>query len=105
MAGMAGVAEAMQKGEAAMAKGDDKEAAIAEALDCPCVAGLKDSSCGAGFVTALSCFMRAPEAERAGLALSLYPPLSPLSSLSLYLSLPLSPGCQLVTCDHAGCLL
>lgn len=61
MAGMGeAMAEAMKKGEGAK----DKEEAIKEALDCPCVAGLKNSSCGEGFVTALSCFMRAPEAER-----------------------------------------
>ena len=63
MAGMGeAMAEAMKKGEESGAK--DKETAIKEALDCPCVEGLKNSSCGTGFVTALSCFMRAPEAER-----------------------------------------
>jgi hypothetical protein len=28
---------------------------VAEALDCPCVADLKNSSCGAHFVTGASC--------------------------------------------------
>ena len=34
------------------------------ALDCPCVQGLKESSCGEGFRNALTCFITAPEEER-----------------------------------------
>jgi|TARA_B100001540_G_scaffold289119_1_gene284833 intermembrane space import and assembly protein 40 len=41
-----------------------KEEAIAKALECPCVEGLKTSSCGESFVEALTCFMRAEESER-----------------------------------------
>ena len=43
---------------------ESKEEAIKAALECPCVEGLKTSSCGEGFVEALSCFMRAEESER-----------------------------------------
>tara|TARA_B110000977_G_scaffold201709_1_gene297926 strand:- start:5347 stop:5670 length:324 start_codon:yes stop_codon:yes gene_type:complete len=54
------LAEAVARGEGAASK----EEAIKAALDCPCVEGLKTSSCGDGFVEALSCFMRADEADR-----------------------------------------
>ena len=54
------LAEAVKLGEGAATK----EEAIQKALECPCVEGLKTSSCGDGFVEALSCFMRAEEHER-----------------------------------------
>jgi intermembrane space import and assembly protein 40 len=54
------LAEAVKRGEGAATK----EEAIQKALECPCVEGLKTSSCGDGFVEALSCFMRAEEHER-----------------------------------------
>ena len=38
--------------------------AVKAALDCPCVQGLKESSCGEGFRNALTCFITAPEEER-----------------------------------------
>ena len=53
------LAEAVKRGEGAATK----EEAIQKALECPCVEGLKTSSCGDGFVEALSCFMRAEEHE------------------------------------------
>jgi intermembrane space import and assembly protein 40 len=61
MSGMAeAIAEATKQAEGAA----DPEAAVKAALDCPCVSGLKGSSCGDDFAAALGCFMRAPEAER-----------------------------------------
>lgn len=53
-------AEAVKLGEAA----STKDEAVQAALECPCIEGLKSSSCGTGFVEALSCFMRADETER-----------------------------------------
>tara|TARA_B100000768_G_C11266383_1_gene371284 strand:+ start:345 stop:677 length:333 start_codon:yes stop_codon:yes gene_type:complete len=55
------LAEALKKGEEA---GGSKEDAVKAALDCPCVQGLKESSCGEGFRNALTCFITAPEEER-----------------------------------------
>ena len=56
----ASLAEAVKQGEGA----ESKEEAIKAALECPCVEGLKTSSCGEGFVEALSCVRRAEESER-----------------------------------------
>ena len=55
------LAEALKKGEEA---GGSKEDAVKAALECPCVQGLKESSCGEGFRNALTCFITAPEEER-----------------------------------------
>lgn len=61
---MAGMGEAMAEAIKQGSGAEDKEEAIKQALECPCVEGLKNSSCGEAFVGALSCFMRAPEADR-----------------------------------------
>ena len=60
---LAGVADAIAE---ATANGDGKtpEQAVAAALECPCVAPLRNSSCGAAFDAALVCFMRSPETDR-----------------------------------------
>ena len=42
----------------------DKEKSIQEALDCPCVAPLRESSCGGNFDQALTCFMKSPDEQR-----------------------------------------
>lgn len=55
------LAEALKKGEEA---GGSKEDAVKAALECPCVQGLKESSCGEGFRNALTCFITAPEEAR-----------------------------------------
>jgi intermembrane space import and assembly protein 40 len=43
---------------------DDPRARVERALACPCVADLRNSSCGARFDDALTCYMLADDAEK-----------------------------------------
>ncbi|WVZ86487.1 hypothetical protein U9M48_033252 [Paspalum notatum var. saurae] len=56
--------------EATSFDGDDTEESIdvkvQKALDCPCVADLKNGPCGGPFVDAFSCFLRSTEEEKVG---------------------------------------
>ena len=40
------------------------DAKVQKALDCPCVADLKNGPCGGQFVNAFSCFLRSTEEEK-----------------------------------------
>lgn len=40
------------------------EMKVQKALDCPCVADLKNGPCGGQFVDAFSCFLRSREEEK-----------------------------------------
>eukprot|EP00239_Pterosperma_sp_CCMP1384_P004769 CAMPEP_0197856836 /NCGR_PEP_ID=MMETSP1438-20131217/29327_1 /TAXON_ID=1461541 /ORGANISM="Pterosperma sp., Strain CCMP1384" /LENGTH=121 /DNA_ID=CAMNT_0043472429 /DNA_START=104 /DNA_END=469 /DNA_ORIENTATION=- len=54
------MAEAMKKAE----EEEDVEKQVQAALDCPCVADLKEGVCGPNFIEAFSCFIRSTEEEK-----------------------------------------
>ena len=45
-------------------EGEDEEAKIQKALDCPCLDEVRNGACGTPFLEAFSCFLRSKEEEK-----------------------------------------
>lgn len=45
-------------------KGLTEDEKVSEALDCPCVADVKNGPCGDSFINAFTCFLKSTEEEQ-----------------------------------------